>query len=229
MSIQLEPLSNLTATVSNLAGTTANIMAAQTQSLSNLTATVSNIAVTMSIPKPRDYQLPDWLERMARGAQILSAAAMFFLFYVTLIVSIRQKRADVYTADHEMYDNLLILKAQLIAHDQNSPVTKAKAETYFLRFWYLQFYAYRNWRDGFLDSELYETWLTERRSEFNNTAFKLGDMTHQDGWTKAKKTYPESDFSMFMDQVLQGNEKISKLMKQARGTRLKRFRKLFIP
>ncbi|MGC3961188.1 MAG: hypothetical protein QM813_25650 [Verrucomicrobiota bacterium] len=197
----------------------------------NATLMATNVAKVevVNFPAPQP-QSPTRLDVIAKIAPIFTASAMAILIYATLITSIRQKRADVYTADHEMYDRLLALKADLMARPATNPVTSIEADNFFVRFWYLQFFAYVNWRNGWIDDQLYASWLVERRANFNNSTFNLASSTYASSWKlESQKYLATKDFVDFLNEIMTTPNDICVIMKKFKPPFWQRLRRFLAP
>jgi hypothetical protein len=81
-------------------------------------------------------------------------------------------------------------------------------EDYYYRFWDLQLEQYQLWSLGFITPEIYSSWMSFRRSEWNSKDM-VGGMTCQQAWRAVKERLKNDKFSRFMDKVFQTDETLA--------------------
>jgi hypothetical protein len=133
-------------------------------------------------------------------AQFGQAAGPFLTCIVgglTLYVLHRQtelmqdlKKADSLLEFGRRYDTLLEQQGRIAPKDRD-----AETESYYCRFFELQFHEFRAWQKGHLDDDIYEDWLVSRR-------LNVFQESYANGWISAKKMYiGNADFVVFMNEI----------------------------
>jgi len=176
------------------------------------------------------------------GSMVMSAASVV-LALITLNSSISNQRhlisnqremkgIDLLATFQKRYDELAYDvrsrvndPTKLVARDSASQstqfndstkTTSEKSKDWYHRFWDLQFEQYQYWKLGYINKDIYVTWMEFRKHEWD-TNDSLAGMTYQEGWTETKEHHfgggsdrgaYYKNFTKFMRDVFDGKTNV---------------------
>ena len=146
------------------------------------------------------------LTEMSQLALIIGTALSFLTTVGTLYVLMKTlelnqkgialtrqaKQSDILFHCSERYGRILELRA---LED-----VKADPLTFYERYWTLQLDQFTHWKQGFLDPEVYKSWLEERYDQWQRDAL-FGAMPYQEGYRRAAANLNAPLFKSFMFEV----------------------------